>query len=502
MNSTTPLTFTCADEAQLDALARAFYALLLSGDLVALSGDLGVGKTTFARSLIRTGSLSNELDIPSPTFTLVQHYTDGNIPISHYDFYRLNSPDELDELGLEESLESGIVLAEWPEKVDIPASQITFSVSIEIGENESRHLHFSSSSSSRLSRLSRSLQIEDFLTRADISISRRAIIVGDASGRFYESVSPFSDSSTMYVLMDSPPTESSGDWRLASDIVPFVAISQLLRSKGFCSPELYSIDYENGLILLEHLGTEFICDSSHRAIKDRYESSIELLVRLHEQDWPRDVELSTGIVHKIGDYDESVYQAELDLLPQWYVPFRLGRSLSASQSEDFISLWRSHLLELLSDTDDSPTLVLRDYHSPNILWRGSRSGLSRLGIIDFQDSLIGSKAYDVASLVQDARLDISVGLESSLTDLYCRLRHCVGSFNEDKFRYHLALLSAQRASKVLGIFVRLHQRDGKSWYLDHLPRVEDYLLRSLSHPSLCDLRDWYRDTFGEVLKFS
>src|SRR5207249_4034753 len=138
------------------------------------------------------------------------------------------------------------------------------------------------------------------------------------------------------------------------------------------------------------------------------------------------------------------------------------------------------------------TWILRDYHSPNILWLPDRADLGRVGILDFQDAMIGSPAYDLASLLQDARVSIPEPLEVTLLGHYVRIRREVkGDFDSARFIQHYATFAAQRATKILGIFARLDQRDGKPQYLRHIPRIWGYLRRSLAHPALAPLNGWY-----------
>src|SRR4029453_1046105 len=129
-------------------------------------------------------------------------------------------------------------------------------------------------------------------------------------------------------------------------------------------------------------------------------------------------------------------------------------------------------------------LVLRDYHSPNIIWRAQRRGADRLGLIYFQDALIGPSAYDVASLGMDARVTVPEEIERRVVEAYVRARSAAGPFDRAAFELAYATMAAQRNSKILGIFVRLHRRDGKPAYLKHLPRIRAYLRRALAHPAL------------------
>ncbi len=135
--------------------------------------------------------------------------------------------------------------------------------------------------------------------------------------------------------------------------------------------------------------------------------------------------------------------------------------------------------------------MLRDFHSPNIIWRADRVGHDRLGIVDFQDALVGPSAYDVASLAMDARVTIPPDIETETRDAYVAARHAAGAFDEEGFLEAYAIMAAQRNSKILGIFVRLEKRDGKPYYLKHLPRIRDYLRRALTHPALGGLRAFY-----------
>jgi aminoglycoside/choline kinase family phosphotransferase len=138
------------------------------------------------------------------------------------------------------------------------------------------------------------------------------------------------------------------------------------------------------------------------------------------------------------------------------------------------------------------TWVLRDYHSPNLLWLPQREGVGRIGLVDFQDALIGPAAYDVASLLQDARVDVPEDMEMNLLGRYVRARlNQDGDFDTGGFTLLYATLAAQRATKILGIFARLQRRDGKPQYLRHIPRLWGYLQRSLAHPALAGLKAWY-----------
>jgi aminoglycoside/choline kinase family phosphotransferase len=162
-------------------------------------------------------------------------------------------------------------------------------------------------------------------------------------------------------------------------------------------------------------------------------------------------------------------------------------------ANEFRGLWRP-LLAGAAKAD--PGWVLRDYHSPNLMWLPNRDGVRRVGILDFQDALVGPLAYDLVSLLQDARLDVPEALERELLARYCSARGAQSQhFSSDRFVSLYATLGAQRNSKILGIFARLAKRDGKRGYLAHIPRVARYLERGLAHPALAELRRFYAREF-------
>jgi aminoglycoside/choline kinase family phosphotransferase len=179
---------------------------------------------------------------------------------------------------------------------------------------------------------------------------------------------------------------------------------------------------------------------------------------------------------------------EVELLLDWYLPAIAGRQPTEAEHTGFAEIWNAALDGMAAS---EPSLVLRDFHSPNIVWRGERIGIDRLGLIDFQDALIGPSAYDVASLGMDARVTVPEEIERKIVEAYVGARAASGSFDRAGFELAYATMAAQRNSKILGIFVRLHRRDGKPAYLKHLPRIRAYLRRALAHPGLALMRDFY-----------
>jgi len=214
----------------------------------------------------------------------------------------------------------------------------------------------------------------------------------------------------------------------------------------------------------------------------------DALLALHGKRLPDVLPVAPHVEHRIPSYDLSAILIEAELLLDWFLP-RLHAAMPDSERDSFRKLWR----ELLQPAIDAPaTWVLRDFHSPNLLWLARRKEIARLGLLDFQDAVIGPAAYDVASLLQDARVDIPEQLELALLGRYVRgRRQSAPDFDPASFIKTYVTLAAQRASKILGIFARLDLRDGKPQYLRHMPRVWGYLQRSLGHPALESLNAWY-----------
>jgi N-acetylmuramate 1-kinase len=466
---------------------------LKKGDVLALSGELGAGKSTLARALIRAIANDPDLDVPSPTFTLVQSY-DLRIPVSHFDLYRLNVPDELNELGLDEASERGIALAEWPERAGkrFPANAIW----LELKDAGNGRRATISGPQEAIERIERTLAIRQFLTKHGLGDTHRIWFQGDASTRSFEKVE--ADGRPDMILMDHPekpdlsPVVNGRSYRQTARITwtvtPFVAVARVLKAHGFSAPGTVAEDLDAGILLMENLGDGKVTDPAGNPIAERYEAAVELLAKLHETCIARELPIGNGKTYTLPPYDRDALLIEARLMIEWYVPYRLGRAVSEDESREFDSLWD----ELIAVLERSETgLILRDYHSPNLIWREDRTGIDRLGLVDIQDALFGPLSYDVSSLAQDARVTIPAELEAELLNAYCRARHTGGAFDESAFREAYAITALQRATKILGIFVRLDKRDGKPDYLKHLPRIEAYVKRALTHPKLAKLSRFY-----------
>jgi N-acetylmuramate 1-kinase len=486
-------------EAALHRLVVDVASAVEPGDVITLSGDLGAGKTTFARALIRYLAGDASIEVPSPTFTLLQNYQLPQFPLVHADLYRVSSSAELAEIGFDDLPEDGVVLLEWPDRAGglLAADRldISFTLAPQRGlEHRDVRINGYGALAPRAERLA---TVRSFLDQAGYGEAERRRLKGDASTRSYDRLSLGGDS---LILMnaprrpDGPPVRGGRPYsaiaHLAEDVYPYVAIAAGLRERGFSAPELFAGDLEQGLLVLEDLGSDCIVAGDPPApIEDRYAAAADVLLALHvHKDLPHSLPVSGSLSYSLPRYDMEALLIEVELLLDWYLP-RLNVPVSERMRDDYVAHWRNALTPVI---DADLTWVLRDYHSPNLLWLEARTGIARLGLLDFQDAQIGPAAYDLASLLQDARVSVPEPLERALFDRYAKARAKADpSFEAAAFARSYATLAAQRASKILGIFARLDRRDGKPQYLSHIPRVWTYLQRALAHPELGPLKAWY-----------
>src|SRR4051812_6216598 len=487
-----------ANEQATRRLAADLASVLKPGDLVTLSGDLGAGKTALARALIRHLAGDETLDVPSPTFTLVQTYALPRFTVVHADLYRVTHTGELAELGVDEAAENAVVLLEWPDRAAevLPPDRldIAFTLAPHLGPNQrNAELTGHGAFAPRIERLA---AMRHFLIQEGMAAAPRTHVQGDASTRIYERLT---HQGQKFVLMnakrraDGPAVRGglpySAIAHLAEDVKPFVAMARALRERGLSAPQIHAADLDEGFLLLEDLGTECVVESDEPTpIEERYMAAVDVLAELHRQPLPATLTVAPGIDYQLPPYDIDSFLIEAELLLDWYVPHRDGLVTAAARSE-FTALWR----EALSHAYDQPaTWVLRDYHSPNLLWLPDREGLARVGLLDFQAALMGPAPYDLVSLLQDARVDVPDAMEIALLGRYAKARLDADSeFPTSAFVELYVALGAQRATKILGIFARLDRRDGKPQYLRHIPRIWRYLRRALVHPAMGDLKAWY-----------
>jgi N-acetylmuramate 1-kinase len=493
----TGFTVTLPNEAATARFAADVAVALEPGDLVTLSGDLGAGKTTCARALIRYLASDEGIEVPSPTFTLLQSYELPRFALVHADFYRLAGAAELAELGFDDLPAGTVVLMEWPDRAAgfLPPDRIdiTFTLAPQLGPDvrNARVIGYGAFGT----RVERIEQVRAFLDQNGYSDVPRRRMVGDASTRVFEQLL-LPDRTE--VLMnsprrpDGPPVRDGKPYsaiaHLAEDIVPYVTLAQGLRDRNLSAPAILQADLERGFLVMEDLGDDRIVAGDPLApIEERYEVAVDLLLSLHRRKLPERLQVAPRKEYLLPTYDMEAFLIEAELLLDWYLT-TADVKVTERRRAEFTRLWRDALLPAI---DAPPTWVLRDYHSPNLLWLSGRDGVGRIGLLDFQDAMMGPPAYDLASLLQDARVDVPEPLEVALFSRYVRGRLYDQRFDAAGFARLYATLAAQRATKILGIFARLDHRDGKPQYLRHIPRILRYLNRSLAHPDLAPLKAWY-----------
>jgi len=492
-------TVALADEEATRRLTMDIAAALAPGDLVTLSGDLGAGKTTFARALIRHLAGDETIEVPSPTFTLMQAYELPRFLVVHADLYRLSGPAELAELGFDDTPEHAVTLLEWPDRAAgfLPADRLDIALTLSPQQGPTFRNARVTGYGTFAARAERIAAIRAFLARAGFAEADRQHVQGDASTRVYERLTL---GGKRYILMNSPQRPDGPPVRdgkpysaiahLADDVTPFIAMAQSLRAGGLSAPMIFAADRAAGFLVLEDLGNELMVTGEPPVpIETRYEAATDLLAMMHRTPLPDVLRVEPGVDYRLPRYDLDAFLIEVELLVDWYLPL-LDAKVSGSRRDVYVELWRAVLLPAI---DMPATWVLRDFHSPNLLWLPERQGAARIGLLDFQDAVMGPPAYDLASLLQDARVDVPEMMEIALLSRYTRARRAGDTnFDAPGFAKIYATLAAQRASKILGIFARLDRRDGKPQYLRHMPRVWGYLQRSLAHPALAPLAAWYR----------
>ena len=311
--------------------------------------------------------------------------------------------------------------------------------------------------------MTRRKDLEQWLDGAGCNVAEMRMIAGDASNRKYFRSTPNGKS---IVIMDAPPEKGE-------DIQPFVAIAQWLRAQGLSAPEIVSQDTGHGFLMLEDLGDDLfarVLEKSPRQESEFYHAAADVLLRIQSAPPP-----------VLGVYSADV-MAELSALSlDWY-----RAKICGDQDTTLRSEFTTKIISALRPLEADPrVLIQRDYHAENLLWLPARQGVARVGLLDFQDAMIGHPAYDLVSVLQDARRDVTPDVSREVFRYFTdRTRH-IGDFSKAYY-----LLGLQRNLRILGVFVRLCVRDGKRGYLDLIPRVWGHIqtcLENLSGTSLVEL---------------
>ncbi|PSL17941.1 hypothetical protein CLV88_11312 [Shimia abyssi] len=307
-------------------------------------------------------------------------------------------------------------------------------------------------------------QIKGFLNDSSWGNARRVPLAGDASNRRYERLTNALDESA--ILMDAPPESNASN-------KAFVRIASHLREIGLSAPIVLNADQKKGLILLEDFGDNLLTEIIQSQPKNEvmlYESATDILLQIGRNAAPNGLEhLTPALLSEM-------------ILPafEWFAFGILGR---LDDNKDAIVSSFQRALQIT--TNVTPVLSLRDYHAQNMIWLPDRTGIARVGLLDFQDAVLCHPAYDLVSLLQDARRDVPIAVEKAMLTKF--QSHV--SENEAEFEAAYYALGAQRSLRILGIFARLSLQAGRPEYIDFIPRVWNYLDRCLQHQSLTGLRE-------------
>jgi len=335
--------------------------------------------------------------------------------------------------------------------------------------------------------LTREQLISAFLNANGWGDAKRAPVQGDASTRSYERLVL---GNKCAVLMNAPFSPSDDPYMTTAKLAgsnpeAFICLATELTRRGFSAPRILAADMDTGLLLLEDLGTVLFAQILAREPqKERqlYQDAISCLAALYRSSFPENM-AARGAQWHVSNYDAPALQTEADLFLDWYIP-----EFDAPLSDKARQEWRDIWDKLFPVLDTQPAgLALRDFHAENIFWLADRNGTANIGLIDFQDALFAHPAYDLVSLLEDARRDVDPNIVNDLITQFCQE---AGIENDENFRTAYAVMGAQRNAKILGIFVRLARRDGKEHYMDMIPRVAAHFTRDISHPALAELRTW------------
>jgi aminoglycoside/choline kinase family phosphotransferase len=320
----------------------------------------------------------------------------------------------------------------------------------------------------------RAQTISSFLTDHGWETAARTPLAGDASARRYLRLARGDERA---ILMDSPNP--------AEDVVPFIAIADILRRLGLSAPEIKAAQPDDGLLLLEDFGdgtfTRLMAQGTDPA--ELYSLAVDALAVIH-----RDFRPDQATAIDLLRYDADLFIDQVMLLADIYVPAALGRAATASERAALEQAWRATVPDAVRI---GTSLMHRDYHVDNLMRLPDRPGTAACGLLDFQNAGLGPISYDLVSLLEDARRDVPTPLASAMFEHYLK---SFPDLDRDAFHRSYAVLGAVRHTRIVAVFARLHLSHGRSEYLQHLPRVWRLLEAKLAEPALAQVRDWFDRT--------
>ncbi len=322
--------------------------------------------------------------------------------------------------------------------------------------------------------MDRNALINDFLKKNHLDKVHLDWLPSDASFRHYARIFAGQKS---YILMDAPPPENPHQ---------FAVIDRILCENDLSAPVIYASDFENGLLLLEDFGSDSYAKMLQSGFDELtlYKTALASLLQLEKVRDFKGVPL----------YDQAWIDYGLSAFTDWFIPCALDRELTEDERKDFYQIW----IDLFNSiTNAHKGLILIDYHIDNMMYLKDRTGHRTCGLLDFQDARVGPLAYDLASLIEDARRDVPVQIKDEILQLYLSAHP---DWDKDLFMRSYHIVAVKRHLRVIGVFTRLKARDGKDKYLQHIARVWRLLESHLDLPYMQPLQQWLDKVVSKDLR--
>ena len=434
-------------------------------DVITLKGELGTGKTTLARAIIKKLTNNKNIEVPSPAYTIIQEYQSPHLSIAHVDLYRIKNPHDIEELAIEDACERNLVLIEWPDIAEniLPKTRLNIRFEEEI-KNQTKPYHEPirkltlNAQGEWQKRLKHIKYVQDFLNEKGYGEAKRYLMYADASMRRYERLENNKNTKKnikTVLLMDmaaqnnhhNNQTNYDHSAAIQSGISAFVTIGENLKKIGLSAPEIYETDKKNKLAIIEDFGAD---DYVKIAQKEKNmapwrNAAIDVLLHLYKVNPPKQITNRKGQIYTLKKYGKNILNAEKNLLLEWFYPHQTRKKLT----KENIIIWNKIWQNLFNITNGEKNIwTLRDFHAPNLVALERRKGIKKVGIIDFQDALIGHPAYDLVSLLQDARIDVIPEDEETALRYYIKKRHNIEkNFDEKKIPNNICHIRSAKKRK-------------------------------------------------------
>ena len=484
-------TITTCSEEETASLAQKMAEWMCVGDVIRLSGDLGAGKSVFARGLIH--GLGHQGSVPSPTFTIISPYDQTRLPVLHMDAYRLEDADELAALDIDPWREHGVLIVEWPEKVaeafppdapDVldyywPTMDNAGTLSVFINERAvGREIKFQASDAwfRRLARVFPELKREMSEEGRSVFLKQQSMegfplskaSPGDWSGRSYWRVETDKDS---MILMDAPPP--------LEEVPPIPYLTNYYANLGIRVPQVSAVDEKKGYMLVEDFGQDTLIDAVQKGEDPTpwLRAAVDVLLVMANNLPPEGrTATATDLWLEVARFTDHT------------LPLIKGHATAPEDRAAFHTLLKPIIDELLALPQVS---VHWDFHANNFLPLGEEASLESFGLIDFQDTHTGPLFYDLATIVKNDRLPIGPDLEKELVTRYCTGLSGSQHFEEKEAWRLIHLIVMQRTFKIIGGACKLSRQTGRTDILSLMPRLQKMLDFAFEEPALAEIAQWF-----------